>query len=725
MKVGKYAKPSNRKIRKYDRGGDMDRAGASSINRTTPYGTEEQNQGTGYSTKPNYAQAGIGLATEAGAMAGNYLENNAYKSDGKVNVGQYATGEALNWGAKGATAGMAFGPWGAAIGAGAGLIGGSIYGAVHGNQMNHEAQLHQQLIKENQDKMNQQIAGAKTEAQKQYSKGYYSANPTYGHQGASIYRGGGKLIYPDGGLTPQQWNEKNTKLGYLPTPGATSATGGYNPYYDPKMFSVTPDKNYTSGYKWGSLNPAATVDAFNTPAGSGYYNYTRPTTSFAVKPSKPFVQAQQTNMVQNSFGRMGAGTYARTEGGQNVWYDKTGNVLGQPVLGTTGALATEVKAYGGYTYAPGGVLKHLASDTVQAEGNTHAQGGIDLVSNNGNPYAEVENKEVIKGDEVFSNRLKTNGKTYAKVAAGLSKQKGNFEKKLGSTSGTTKATAKRMVANLSDKLEDLFHQQEESKAKKGAVGQNKVLADGGYSKVDWNSAINSTVPFIDNLYNANMISRIPNVPIPTTKVGLNEQAGAMKTTYNINPALNEVNKDYQAFNTGTTQNTLSSNDIRANKLAAYSSLLGNKSNLYGQKENIETQLKNQDVLNRQDVSNRNIRNAQDIANTNLSQTDKYNLARTDRTNMILQAKSANVANATADAMRLIQDKGMKGVDEGRIMTDALKYNDAAGFAKLVGSSTMDSLIRSDSKHYSTIEKALKEAGQTSALGDFYKRYGKR
>jgi hypothetical protein len=73
----------------------------------------------------------------------------------------------------------------------------------------------------------------------------------------------------------------------------------------------------------------------------------------------------------------------------------------------------------------------------------------------------------------------------------------------------------------------------------------------------------------------------------------------------------------------------------------------------------------------------------------------------------------------------IQDRNMEDVDQSRIMTDALRYNDSAGLARLVGSPVMTTTIRSNPQYYYQVEKSLKASGQNDALRDFYKTYGRK
>jgi len=59
-----------------------------------------------------------------------------YETQEEINVNSATATSALDYGVKGASAGAAFGPWGAAIGFGLGAIGGGIYGNIDAESQN-------------------------------------------------------------------------------------------------------------------------------------------------------------------------------------------------------------------------------------------------------------------------------------------------------------------------------------------------------------------------------------------------------------------------------------------------------------------------------------------------------------------------------------------------------------------------------------------------------------
>lgn len=79
----------------------------------------------------------------------------------------------------------------------------------------------------------------------------------------------------------------------------------------------------------------------------------------------------------------------------------------------------------------------------------------------------------------------------------------------------------------------------------------------------------------------------------------------MKTHFNIRPQISEINENTRRSMDDVTANTSSSRVALQRKQRLRNTGQYAKNNLYGQKENIETQLINQDRLNRQRVGSRN------------------------------------------------------------------------------------------------------------------------
>ncbi len=81
-------------------------------------------------------KSGIQAGTAVASTVGDALVTSSVNNDATVNVGKAVGGNALKYGAMGASAGAAAGPIGAAIGGAVGAIGGGIYGGVTATKQN-------------------------------------------------------------------------------------------------------------------------------------------------------------------------------------------------------------------------------------------------------------------------------------------------------------------------------------------------------------------------------------------------------------------------------------------------------------------------------------------------------------------------------------------------------------------------------------------------------------
>jgi hypothetical protein len=371
-----------------------------------------------------------------------------------------------------------------------------------------------------------------------------------------------------------------------------------------------------------------------------------------------------------------------------------------------------------YNCKTGGTMNPIASDIVKVNGPSHEQGGVKLQAS-GTPIAEVEGDEVIHDNRVFSDRSKLGNKTYAEIAEKLGKKKEKFEEMVESSNFRDKNTAERMLANIDNDLNNLFRTQEASKTPEERAETTPIMAGGGFM-----STAQAIVPLADNFYNAQLINQTPEIPKPNQRVAMDLQAVPLRTSMDVSSQLASTNDMYRNYNSNLDQNTANSNVARANKLAGLATTIRAKNDIYNNKNLTETGLINNSNMNIQNVNNSNIRNHQDITNQNYALLDNYNMGNALRQDNILKAKSQNVANATDDAMKYFQDRNMRTYDEERIMTDALRYNDASGYARMIGTPTMDNLMKNP-QYYNQVEKALLESGQTKAYAEFKRRYGKQ
>lgn len=145
----------------------------------------------------------------------------------------------------------------------------------------------------------------------------------------------------------------------------------------------------------------------------------------------------------------------------------------------------------------------------------------------------------------------------------------------------------------------------------------------------------------------------PNIAAPTIKnpgeIKLNEEdlkdipapilmtAAKLKTRYNANPQLSKIEDDTRRIMEEIDRNTSNSRVALARKQRAALQGQQAKNEVYGRKENIETELINKDKLNQQEVTARN-----------LARYDQYNQAlaaqRANHARLRLAADTANIQN---------------------------------------------------------------------------------
>lgn len=148
----------------------------------------------------------------------------------------------------------------------------------------------------------------------------------------------------------------------------------------------------------------------------------------------------------------------------------------------------------------------------------------------------------------------------------------------------------------------------------------------------------------------------PNITAPTIKnpgeIKLNEEdlkdipapilmaAAKLKTRYNANPQLSKIEDETRRIMGEIDRNTSNSRVALARKQRAALQGQQAKNEVYGRKENIETELINKDKLNQQEVTARN-----------LARYDQYNQAlaaqRANRARLRLAADTANIQNKLA------------------------------------------------------------------------------
>jgi hypothetical protein len=150
------------------------------------------------------------------------------------------------------------------------------------------------------------------------------------------------------------------------------------------------------------------------------------------------------------------------------------------------------------------------------------------------------------------------------------------------------------------------------------------------------SGIGAVGTLISGLLNKGSIDKTsaPQVPTPQLIV-----PAKLKTSVNINPQLSDVRESELSQNRLVEGNTASSVASVARQQRISNNALSQRSRLRGEKENLETQLQNQDAINRQQVASSNaqqINEANRFNSISATQTanDKIQATANNRTQMI-------------------------------------------------------------------------------------------
>ena len=179
------------------------------------------------------------------------------------------------------------------------------------------------------------------------------------------------------------------------------------------------------------------------------------------------------------------------------------------------------------------------------------------------------------------------------------------------------------------------------------------------SKFNINDAA-PAISFIDNAYNAYLNTKRPPVPTPEMNRAL-----AVDTKVSIAPELTEGRNMLTNLYRNLDNTTDNSQVARANKIAAMSSNLKQINTLQGRKTNLETELKNRNTLN-----------VQQIANANTALTNQFNKEKMMAKDDIMMANSENVANAVTKATMLIRQENLKELDKQKMRTILAKYKNS-------------------------------------------------
>lgn len=155
-----------------------------------------------------------------------------------------------------------------------------------------------------------------------------------------------------------------------------------------------------------------------------------------------------------------------------------------------GGMAPQMPISNGGYQTKGGNLIPIGDGVEEAVGNYHNEETIDGVSGiqlskNGEPVAEIENKEVVvDGDTVYSHQLKYDGKqSYADKMRKITAKRNKLEKEQNTTKDKrVKNTIERKLAGLNMAEEALFTHQEHRKYAEGIKVANSFAFGGKIPK---------------------------------------------------------------------------------------------------------------------------------------------------------------------------------------------------------------------------------------------------
>ena len=150
------------------------------------------------------------------------------------------------------------------------------------------------------------------------------------------------------------------------------------------------------------------------------------------------------------------------------------------------------------------------------------------------------------------------------------------------------------------------------------------------------SGIGAAGTLISGLLNKGSIDKTSAPQVPTPQL---IAPAKLKTSININPQLSDVRESELSQNRLVEGNTASSVASVARQQRISNNALSQRSRLRGEKENLETQLQNQDAINRQQVTSANaqqINEANRFNSISATQTanDKIQATANNRTQMI-------------------------------------------------------------------------------------------
>lgn len=252
-------------------------------------------------------------------------------------------------------------------------------------------------------------------------------------------------------------------------------------------------------------------------------------------------------------------------------------------------------------------------------------------------------------------------------------------------------------------------------SKKSLWQKFKELDDGTKSDIVGISSnvISGVSGYLNNLHMLNSL-KAPAAPV------LN-QAAKLKTTVNINPQLDTVDRGVQSAVRDSNENTASSNVAASRNMAAALYGVASKNQLYGNKENAETELINKDKLNQQEVARANAEAYNNYTNNVINFRNTVADKRAENFNGLLNTLNSGVQDAITkreqrtNFRNSVKASLVSNPDSALLMANA--------FPKLLPTDFMNELQKRQLEIEENRKKVLAaQVGALNAQQDAYKRF---
>lgn len=252
-------------------------------------------------------------------------------------------------------------------------------------------------------------------------------------------------------------------------------------------------------------------------------------------------------------------------------------------------------------------------------------------------------------------------------------------------------------------------------SKKSLWQKFKELDDGTKSDIVGigSNVISGVSGYLNNLHMLNSL-KAPVAP------ALN-QAAKLKTTVNINPQLDTIDRDVQSAVRDSNENTASSNVAASRNMAASLYGVASKNQLYGNKENAETELINKDKLNQQEVARANAEAYNNYTNNVINFRNTVADKRAENFNGLLNTLNSGVQDAITkreqrtNFRNSVKASLVSNPDSALLMANA--------FPKLLPTDFMNELQKRQREIEENRKKLLAaQVGTLNAQQDAYNRF---